>query len=209
MANELKYLEIPAKYFTTYKKLLHALADFGKDIIKDCDKNCNSLQSNVISCWNLFQCALACYELNRIKEADLYISYIENQLNIVYKNSNIFIVGDDEKEYPIFAGFNASEIPDFELTLENKMYKWDSSTIGEKYPIGSYILVNEVQGYIWFFIPEKYEIEANRFFTDGDLALNVKEFDTKVININNESITYRCYRALSSSINGTFVVHIK
>ena len=87
MENEIIYLKIPIRFQQIYEKLLLALADQGKTILDSCNK-ANDIQSNIIVCWNLFQTALACEELNRTKEADLFIDYIGKQLNIVYKNGN-------------------------------------------------------------------------------------------------------------------------
>ena len=67
------YLKVPISYKPTYDKLLRCLADFGKEALDDCNKNTKSVNSNVISCWNMFQTAIACYELGRFKEANLFI----------------------------------------------------------------------------------------------------------------------------------------
>ena len=87
MENEIIYLKIPIRFQQIYEKLLLALADQGKTILDNCNK-ANNIQSNIIVCWNLFQTALACEELGRNKEADLFIDYIGKQLNIIYKNGN-------------------------------------------------------------------------------------------------------------------------
>ena len=83
MENDLIYLKIPIRFQQVYEKLLLALADYGKVILDNCKYN---VQLDIIICWNLFQTAIACEELDRTQEADLFINYIDKQLNITYKN---------------------------------------------------------------------------------------------------------------------------
>lgn len=92
--NELKeieveylYLTIPSKYICTYHKLIMYLADFGKDILDDCKATCGSKGKTVVSCWNLFQSAIANFNIGKYKEADFFIDYIEKQLKLVYNNN--------------------------------------------------------------------------------------------------------------------------
>lgn len=85
---EYVYLTIPAEYVCVYHKILTYMADFGKTIVDDCNALCKGNSKNIISCWNLFQSAIACYNLNRKKEADVFINYIKKQLDIIYKGSN-------------------------------------------------------------------------------------------------------------------------
>lgn len=84
------YLTIPDEYVCTYYKLLSYMADFGKTIIDDCNASCKGSGRNILTCWNLFQAALAAYELGRTKEADFFINYIERQLKQIYKNVGTF-----------------------------------------------------------------------------------------------------------------------
>lgn len=82
------YLTIPARYICTYHKLIMYMADFGKDIINDCTASCKGDGKNLSNCWNLFQSAVAAYNTEQFKEADFYINYIEEQLNLIYKNKD-------------------------------------------------------------------------------------------------------------------------
>lgn len=79
------YLTIPVEYICTYHKLLVYFADFGKSLLDDCSASCKGNNKTVIDCWNLFQSALACKALGQDKQADLFIDYINKQLNIVYR----------------------------------------------------------------------------------------------------------------------------
>lgn len=85
---EYVYLTIPAEYVCTYHKLLTYMADFGKDLINDCSAVCKGNNKSVITCWNMFQSAVACHSLGRTEEADLFIKYIDSQLAIIYGGNN-------------------------------------------------------------------------------------------------------------------------
>ncbi|WP_288060003.1 hypothetical protein [Thomasclavelia cocleata] len=84
------YLIIPADYVCLYNKLLVMLSDFGLELIKDCQSSCKAKNKNIIDCWNMFQSACACYALSvggnesYRKKADLYIKYIEAQIDNIY-----------------------------------------------------------------------------------------------------------------------------
>jgi len=122
---ELLYLTIPVDYVCTYHKLLVYLADFGKNLLDDCSASCKGNNKTVIDCWNLFQSALACKTIGQDKEADLFIDYINKQLEIIYR-------GTDET---IFNGGNYFPItPDGKLKalcscrIDNSIFKVDLET---------------------------------------------------------------------------------
>ncbi len=85
---EYVYLTIPRDYVCTYHKLLVYLADFGEAAIKDCQAACKGSNLYIIQCWNMFQSALACYTLGLFDKADLFIKYINAQLDNIYKNTD-------------------------------------------------------------------------------------------------------------------------
>lgn len=82
---EYAYLVIPTKYICTYHKILIYLADFGKRLLDDCSASCKGNNKTIVDCWNLFQSALACYTLGHHKQADLFIDYINKQLECIYR----------------------------------------------------------------------------------------------------------------------------
>lgn len=84
---EYVYLTIPAELVCIYHKLLKYMADFGKSMIDNCNAACKGNGKNIISCWNLFQSAIACHTLERYKERDFFIDYIKKQLDIIYKGT--------------------------------------------------------------------------------------------------------------------------
>lgn len=85
---EFLYLTIPAKYVCVYHKLLVYLADFGKKLLDDCSASCKGNNKTIVDCWNLFQSALACYSLQQYKQADLFINYINKQLDNIYRGED-------------------------------------------------------------------------------------------------------------------------
>lgn len=85
---EYVYLTIPADYVCVYHKLLIYMADFGKTIIDDCQAVCKGSSKNIITCWNLFQSAIACHSLGQEKEAAFFIDYIKKQLDNIYRGSD-------------------------------------------------------------------------------------------------------------------------
>lgn len=89
---EYVYLTIPVQWVCVYHKLLAYMADFGKTIIDDCSSICSNGSKNIITCWNLFQSAVACYNLKMYKQANFFIDYIQKQIELIYK-------GTDEEVY--------------------------------------------------------------------------------------------------------------
>lgn len=85
---EYVYLTIPADWVCIYHKLLTYMSDFGKTIVDDCTAICKGNGKNIISCWNLFQSAIACRTLGKEKEAEFFINYITKQLELIYKGSD-------------------------------------------------------------------------------------------------------------------------
>ena len=96
------YMVIPAKYVCTYHKLLVMLADVGIEMLNDCTANCkgnnkniitcccsvvNILFIDIITCWNMFQTACAAYQINKTKEADTIIKYINAQIKLIYNGT--------------------------------------------------------------------------------------------------------------------------
>ena len=81
------YMVIPAKYVCTYHKLLVMLADVGIEMLNDCTANCKGNNKNIITCWNMFQTACAAYQINKTKEADTIIKYINAQIKLIYNGT--------------------------------------------------------------------------------------------------------------------------
>lgn len=85
---EVVYLTIPSKWICVYHKLLSYIADFGKTMIDDCNAGCKGGSKNVMTCWNLFQSAVACHNIGEDKQAEFFIDYIKKQLNVIYRGTD-------------------------------------------------------------------------------------------------------------------------
>lgn len=85
---EYVYMMIPSDWVCIYHKLLAYLADFGEAAIKDCAASCQGSNLYVIQCWNIFQSAVACYNLGLIDKANVLIKYIKAQLELSYSHSD-------------------------------------------------------------------------------------------------------------------------
>lgn len=125
---EYVYLTIPADWVCVYHKLLTYMADFGKTVVDDCNAICKGDSKNIISCWNLFQSAIACKELGKDKEAEFFIDYITKQLNNIYKGSNNKCYGGT---FPVSID-NKGELKAIVTCGDNYIFSVDKET-GELY----------------------------------------------------------------------------
>lgn len=85
---EYVYMSIPSEYICTYSRLLTLMADIGKQLLDDCNATCKGTGKNITNCWNMFQSAVACYNLGRGDEAKLLIDYINKQIVNLYRVNN-------------------------------------------------------------------------------------------------------------------------
>lgn len=86
---DLVYMSIPRKYMCTYIRLLNMVSDIGKRLLDDCNATCKGDGKNVMNCWNMFQSAIACYNVGKAEEADFLINYIEKQVYNLYSTMGI------------------------------------------------------------------------------------------------------------------------
>jgi len=85
---EVVYMIIPAEWACVYQKLLVAVADFGEQMLYDCQASCKDNNKTIINCWHMFASAVAAYQLGKTKLAETLIKYIKAQLKQIYKNSH-------------------------------------------------------------------------------------------------------------------------
>lgn len=101
------YLLIPENYITIYQKLITLIINNNK-VIKE--KPDNIVNKQIIDCWNLFQSAVAAYNLGFEKDADFFISFINCNIdNIINKYGEIY----NETfyfEHPDMIGIRGTEI---------------------------------------------------------------------------------------------------
>lgn len=212
MANDdtnIIYLKIPSRFKDTYYKLLHCLADFGKAIIVDCNKNKGNINANIISCWNLFQSAISCEELKRTKEADLFIDYIDKQLNIIYKND--FNDDDDGGDDPVipsityymYIGACPNENMDFDFTINEEFNKFVvANKIDGKYTFYN----NTYANYGWICIPNKFNDVSIKDAIGFEVPVN--EYVQKEVIIEGNNIIYKCYRIQTPILDGEHTLTI-
>lgn len=84
---EFIYMMIPGEWACVYVKLLAAVADFGEQMLKDCQASCKDNSKNIINCWNMFSSAIAAHQLGQDKLAETLIKYIDAQLKVIYRDS--------------------------------------------------------------------------------------------------------------------------
>lgn len=89
ISTNLIYLTIPKSWNKTYYKLLYLLSIEGKHILDDCNYLCGNKGNNVFTCWNMFQAALAAYTIKDTKRANLFIEYIDKQIQIYANRDEI------------------------------------------------------------------------------------------------------------------------
>lgn len=113
------YLLIPENYITIYQKLITLIINNNKAIKEKPD---NVVNKQIIDCWNLFQSAVAAYNLGFEKDADFFISFINCNIdNIINKYGEIY----NETfylEHPDMIGIRGSEITidDINFYVDNK-----------------------------------------------------------------------------------------
>lgn len=113
------YLFISENYITIYQKLITLIINNNKAIKEKPD---NVVNKQIINCWNLFQSAVAAYNLGFEKEADFFINFIDCHINNIIDKygeiyNEIFYL-----EYPDMIGIRGSEITidDIDFYVDNK-----------------------------------------------------------------------------------------
>lgn len=91
------YATIPSKYVVTYQSILMMFAELGEDMLKDCKASCKDRNSNILECFNMFNAAIAAYNLGKLKLADTIIKYINAKIEKlgIHLNDN-FILNIDK-----------------------------------------------------------------------------------------------------------------
>ena len=118
---EYVYVTIPAEYICVYHRILAMLADYGEDMLKDCEASCTDRNSNVIECFNMFNAAVAARKLGKDKLAETLIKYIKAKINQMYRgvdNSTSFVFPVDENGQ-LKAFVSCNERPMFYINPED------------------------------------------------------------------------------------------
>lgn len=115
------YMTIPAEYVCTYHKILILMAEYGLDMLNDCQAGCTNQNKSIINCFNMFNAAVAARKLGQTKVAETIIKYVNAQLNIIYNKDitipkTVFPV--DEHGY-LKAIISCEENPRFKIDVDS------------------------------------------------------------------------------------------
>lgn len=117
------YLKIPNEYSCIYRKILQDLSSLGLKGLKNC-KELSLAYNNItpiLDSWNMFQIALAAYELLEIEKADTIINFINKNMNYCCPNikrlyDNIMFYGEVNSKPEISTILNS---PQFQFSGNN------------------------------------------------------------------------------------------
>lgn len=101
------YLLIPENYITIYQKLITLIINNNKAIKEKPD---NIVNKQIINCWNLFQSAVAAYNLGFEKEADFFINFIDCHINNIIDKYGEIYNETFYLEHPDMIGIRGTEI---------------------------------------------------------------------------------------------------
>ena len=128
---EYVYVTVPAEYICVYHRILAMLADYGEEMLKDCNASCTDRNSGVIECFNMFNAAVAARKLGKDKLAETLIKYIKAKINQIYQNkdnSTSFVFPVDETGQ-LKAFVSCGERPKFEINPDDMIlyeHKFDN-----------------------------------------------------------------------------------
>lgn len=102
------YSTIPSKYVITYHSVLTLFAEYGEEMLKDCKASCKDRNSDVLECFNMFNSAIAAYNLGKLKLADTIIKYINTKLEQlgITLNDNFVLNVDSDGHIKILVNFD-------------------------------------------------------------------------------------------------------
>lgn len=126
------YMTIPADYVCTYNKILVLLAKYGVEMLINCEAGCSSKNKSIISCFNMFNAAVAARKLGQDKIAETIIAYVNSQLKIINNNEDInpqVVFPVDENGY-LKAIVSCGENPKFTIDVESGEL-WKKSITGK------------------------------------------------------------------------------
>lgn len=122
------YMTIPADYVCTYHKILILLAEYGVDMLNDCQAGCSNQNKSIINCFNMFNAAVAARKLGQDKTAETIMKYVNGQLNIIHNYNDIntkIVFPVDENGY-LKAIVSCGENPTFTIDPETGLL-WEKS----------------------------------------------------------------------------------
>lgn len=199
--NNIIYLTIPKQYEYIYINLLNKLSDLGIDIIKDCSAICGNQNKYTILCWNMFQSAIAAYELGEYEKAKFLMNYIKNQLNI---SENIDEDIDEDINIDltkvIIGNINDYSVEEFNDFYIKDLLKLNNKTVQiENHTYYSFV-VEQTAEILYILIPIKTAILNKLVYIDSDsnetILYDVDQninLINELKNIDNYSDDYKCF----------------
>lgn len=146
---EYVYMTIPAEYVCIYHKILTMLADFGIEMLKDCQASCNSKNKKIIDCFNMFNAAVAARKLNQDKLASTLIKYVKSQIDINYKDGSPCpeMIYPVDKEGKIKALVGCGTYPTFMVDVESgKLWENLTDDVKDVYALDDSDLSTDIGG---------------------------------------------------------------
>lgn len=132
------YMTIPAEYVCIYHKILILMAEYGLNMLNDCQAGCTNQNKSIINCFNMFNAAIAARKLGLTKQAETIMKYVNGQLNLIYHADNIdtsIVWPVDENGY-IKAIVTCGENPKFEVDVESGiLFQKSIGNINEVYAL--------------------------------------------------------------------------
>lgn len=122
------YKTIPKEYTPTYFKLIHALADYGIEMIKDCKADCCTKNINVIKAKNIFDIALHLYDSSDTSESDALVDLVDEILEGIYKGvpTTFTMFSDTDNTLKLYLTVGTDditlEINDADVTVYQELY---------------------------------------------------------------------------------------
>lgn len=120
-----RYMTIPGEYLDVYKTLLYALSKIGKQIMDDCAYSCKQSGHNIFVCWQLFQSAIAAYNIGETKKATLFINYIKAQLpkSIRLEQVELDVIQHEYPNATYYVNDNGSYVFAIQAVYKGKVYQ--------------------------------------------------------------------------------------
>ena len=124
------YKVIPIEYITTYHKLVHALVDYGKDMLEDCKADCCNKNVNINKARTIFNLALYLYHSrpnpsSSTEQSDYLISIVDDILEALFKGTptlvELYSDTDNTVKFYITVGEQSSTIE--VLTADYEAYQ--------------------------------------------------------------------------------------
>lgn len=177
----------PKAWLDIYQKIHVVFADYGIAVLEDCKASCDKRNQHIVECWNVFNSAVAAYNLGRKKEANVIIKYLKEQFKSYYgidiQSENMFWIGAiNDREY--------------EPLLEQEPIKADNI-------VGSYRI--EITG-----VPRKLCIITT--LEIDEFTVLVSDFPVTmetITDINIDNKTYHVYTNEGEAISESFNVTIR